>query len=109
MRTEDLPIYRAFYEIVVLSVNFTKNYPRDYKFSLGEKINNTSFNCVEKIFRANACRSSKDRASEIEDCLESLKILELFMRLSKDLQLLSVKQFSSLIELTEQAGKQLWG
>lgn len=109
MKTEDLPVYRLAYDLTVHVVTCTKNFPKDYKYGLGDKLKNECFVAVVLIFRANSAYIGQNRLKAIADCLERIKTVEMILRLSKDLQLISVKQYSNAIELTHQIGKQLWG
>ena len=58
------------------------------------------------IYRAN---SMKARRSTLESVIERIQVLELLLRLSKDLRLLSIKQFSSACEQTDSLGRQATG
>jgi len=41
--------------------------------------------------------------------LERLQVVELILRLSKDMRLISTKQYAQVVELTEEVGKQATG
>ena len=59
MKTEQLPIYRITYEFISTVISCTKNYSKDYKFNLAEKINKESFEIIDNIYRANVSYSRK--------------------------------------------------
>lgn len=109
MKTEDLPVYRLAHELIIHTVSYTKNFPKDYKFSLGERMKEELFESALEIFRANSTYNNQNRKQHITNSLEKIKVMEMLLRLCKDIQILSVKQYSSLVDLTDQIGKQLTG
>lgn len=109
MKVEELPVYRLTHEFILNIVSMVKNFPKDYKFSLGERLKDECFDLVLQIYKANNSFSSQKRKQFIEEGLEKLKTIEMIVRLSKDLQLISVKQYSKSTEISENIGKQLWG
>ncbi len=101
-----LPIYRLSYELLQRVVKATKEFPRDFKFTLGQKMNDEVIEMVVLIYRAN---STENKAPVIERLLERLQVLELLVRLCHDLKLISTKPYASIVEMTESLGKQAQG
>ena len=102
-----LPIYKITYELLEAVTRKTKNFPRDFKYSLGDKLRNECIELVVFIYKANSIK--KKRNDYLEQILERLQVIELMLRLSKDLRLLSVKDFSETILMTDSLGKQAQG
>ena len=101
-----LPIYKTTYELLTLITKRTKDYPRDFKYSLGDKIRNECVDLVVLIYKAN---SIKNRNELIETINERLNLIELLLRLSKDMRLLSVQGFAEIVELTDSLMRQANG
>ena len=101
-----LPIYKTTYDLLVLAAGMTKNMPRDFKVSMGGKITEECVEAVLLIFRANC---AKQKTQYLDELLETVQTLELLMRLSKDLRLISTGQYAQAIALTDQIGKQANG
>ena len=38
MKAEELPVYRLTYDLIIHIVTCTKNFPKDYKYSLGDRL-----------------------------------------------------------------------
>ena len=55
-----LPIYKTAYDLLVELMNTTKDFPRDFKFSLGEKIQNHVIELLVLIYKANSSKDKKD-------------------------------------------------
>jgi hypothetical protein len=101
-----LPIYRVTYDLLQVATRITKDMPRDYKQSLGNKIREECVELVVLIYRANC---SRDKRPHLEALQEHLQVTVLLLRLSKDLRLISTGQFAQTVELTDQIGRQSSG
>lgn len=102
-----LPIYKTTYELLELIVRVTKGFPRDFKYSLGDKIRGEVIDLVVFIFKANATKQERmENASKI---IERTQVIELLVRLTKDLRLINVKQFSEIVLLSDSLGRQASG
>jgi hypothetical protein len=101
-----LPIYRVTYELLQVVTRITKDMPRDFKQSLGNKIREECVELVVKIYRANCARHKRPHLEELQ---ERLQVVVLLLRLSKDMKLISTGQFAQTIELTDQVGRQSSG
>lgn len=99
----ELPIYRKAYELLSVAVEITRNIPRDFKRLLGDKIRDECLEITVLIFRANVCR---DKVPHITDLIEKLQIVELTLRLSCDMRLISKGQYAKAIRLTQDVGRQ---
>jgi len=98
----NLPIYKVAYDLLDVVTDLVKNMPRDFKQSIGGKINQECVEIVVLIFRANCAR---DKAPLLSDLIERLQVAELLLRLSRDKRLISTRQYARAIELTDSAGK----
>ncbi|EME71418.1 hypothetical protein H261_03378 [Paramagnetospirillum caucaseum] len=101
----ELPIYRETYALVQLLAKLTGQYPRNYRQVLAREILTEGQQMAVEIFRAN-CVTGPAKAPHIERMREHLEVLRLQLRLSKDLHLISPKQFGDTVELTTAVGKQ---
>ena len=59
------------------------------------------------IFKANSSRTG--RAAHVAQILERLQVVDLLVRLSKDMRLMAAKQFSEVVVLTDSIGRQAQG
>lgn len=84
----------------------TKSFPREYKFTLGQKIKDEVIEIVLLIYRAN---SSENKTPYIEILLERVQVVELLLRLCHDMKLMPLKSYAAVIEMTESLAKQAQG
>lgn len=101
-----LPIYRVTYDLLQVVTRITKDMPRDYKQSLGNKVREECVELVLSIYRANCSRDKRPHLGLLQ---EHLQVVTLLLRLSKDMKLISTGQFAQTIELTDQIGRQSSG
>lgn len=104
---QHLPIYKTTYELLVGITQATANFPKAYKYSLGDKLRAEVLEMVVFIFKANSSRT--ERAANASLFLERLQVVELMLRLSKDLRLMTVKQFAEIVSLSDSLGRQAQG
>jgi hypothetical protein len=104
---QHLPIYKVTYELLLQITKVTKEFPRDYKHSLAAKLREEAIDLVVYIYKANGLRS--ERAKYVGAILERMQVIELIVRLCKDLRLMNIKQFSETVALTDSVGRQAQG
>ncbi len=56
---EHLPIYKQTYDILLRTLTATKDFPREYKYTLGQKIKDELIEIVVLIYRANSARNKE--------------------------------------------------
>lgn len=101
-----LPIYKSSYDLLILITLKTKDYRKDFKYTLGVKLIDECMNLMQSIYKAN---TSKNKESFIQDIIDIIQIIELSSRLSKDLHLINISTFSEIIVLTDSISKQANG
>jgi hypothetical protein len=102
----NLPIYKASYELLVEIYRFTQNFNREFKFTLGERLKNETIDMITCIYRAN---SRHDKFEVLQTAREHIEIIRLYMRLLKDLEQVGTKKFVDINERIENVSKQLTG
>ena len=105
---QHLPIYKLTYDLLSKITCATAGFSKNYKYSLGEKLRAEAVELVVCIYKANSSRGA-DRVAHVSSFLERLQVVELILRLSKDLRLLDVKQFAEIVTMTDSLGRQATG
>ena len=105
---QHLPIYKTTYELLQVVTRATAGFAKAYKYSLGDKLRAEVVELVVYLYKANSSRGA-DRVAHATTFLERLQVVELMVRLSKDLRLLNVKQFSEIVGLSDGLGRQAQG
>ena len=105
-RYQHLPIYKLSYELLGRVMLVTKDFPRDHKYTLGQKLRDEIITVIVLIYRAN---SSAQKVQIINEILERILVVELLIRLSQDMHILSKKHYAGLAEMIESLARQAEG
>ncbi len=84
----------------------TKDFPREYKYTLGQKLKDELVELVVVIYRAN---SAPDKEQHIRSILERVQAIQLMMRLSHDMRILTRRHYAALSEMTDNLARQAQG
>jgi four helix bundle protein len=101
---DTLPVYKVSYDFLLDLFKFTKNFDREYKYTLGEDLKRETTEMIANIYRAN---SSQSRRPLLQSARENLEVVRLYLRLIKDLKQISLGKFVTLNEKIESVSKQL--
>ncbi|MBP8994584.1 MAG: four helix bundle protein [Bacteroidales bacterium] len=100
----ELPVYKSCYDMLVEMFLFTKNFSKDFKYTVGESIKKETIDLLVLIFRAN---SRKDKHIVLQEAREHIEVIRLLIRLMKDLKQISLKNFVTINQKIEDVSKQL--
>lgn len=101
-----LPIYKVAYDLLDVVTDVVKNMRRDFKRSIGEKINAECIEITVLVFRANV---SINKSPHLLELIERLQVIELLIRLAMDKKLISRGAYAKAIDLSTMIGKQANG
>ncbi|MBK6912164.1 MAG: four helix bundle protein [Ignavibacteriales bacterium] len=104
--TEELPIYKATYDLVLVIFSFVKNFNKEYKYTIGESIKKEAIEVVTNVYRANC---TQDKTIHLTKARENIEVIRLYIRLLKDLHQINVKQLVFVNVYIENVSKQLTG
>ncbi|MCP4273668.1 MAG: four helix bundle protein [Gammaproteobacteria bacterium] len=102
----DLPVYRDTYNLILKIFKVTKDFPKEYKYSLGQDMKRDALQLVRSIYRAN---KSVHKKEHLEAFLDEFELLKLEIRLCRDMKVLSFKKQAALSQLMDGIGKQVTG
>ena len=99
-----LAVYKSSYDLIFKIFNITKNFVREYKYTVGEKLKKEIVSIIKNIYRAN---KSADKTPAIEAARENLEVVRLYIRLLRDFGQMSLKNFVDINLNIEDVSKQL--
>ena len=103
---KELPILRAWYEFTVWLVPKIGKFPRDLRFTLGERVERRTFEILELLIQA---RYSKERLPLLERANVDLNILLYLLRAAHELKALPPKAYGDASVKLLEIGTQLGG
>jgi hypothetical protein len=59
----DLPVFKDVYQLILKIFDYTKDFPREYKFTLGQDLKRDGINLVRSIYRANKSKEKFPNAT----------------------------------------------
>ena len=87
---ENLQIYKDASELIKRVFIIVKQFPRDYKYTIGTRIQNTALDCIDLIYRASR---HKNKQEDLDNLVASLDFLSYLIRISKDMNIVTEKQY----------------
>ena len=102
---DTLPVYKVSYDFLLDLFKFTKNFDREYKYTIGEDLKKETTEMIANIYRAN---SSQSKWQLLQSARENLEVVRLYLRLLKDLKQINLEKFITLNEKIECVSKQLF-
>lgn len=101
-----LPVYRDTYRLILLLFRLTREFPREYKYTIGQDIKHDTMQLVRHIYRAN---QRGERKEHLQNFTDDFELVKLQVRLCHDMRLVTPNQFSEVILLMDSIGKQISG
>ena len=102
----DLPVYKDVYRLILAIFEHTRDFPREYKYTLGQDLKRDSIVLVRSIYRANKAQS---KTEYLEAFLDDFEVLKLEVRLCVDLKILPIRKQAELAALMDSIGRQITG
>lgn len=103
---ENLPVFKATYDLLLDLYKTLNNVPRDLRYTLVQDLKNELTQLMVLIYKVN---SQREKTATLRKCLDLFLSVRLRIRLLKDMHFLSVARFAELSLKTEIISKQLTG
>jgi len=104
----DLPVYKASYDLLLLVYEFSNHLSRDYKYTIGERLKSETLELLLLVFKSSTT-DEKNKKVFILEAIDKIELIRLLLRVLKDLKQLSLKRYAQISILTENISKQLTG
>ena len=82
-----------------------KDFPKDYKYTLGQDMKRYALQLVRSIYCANRSAPKKEH---LENFLDEFELLKLEIRLCVNMKVVSFKKQAELTVLLDSISKQVW-
>lgn len=90
--SEHLSIYISIYQLIKHLYERIRNFPKEYKYTIGEDILNLSWKCLDLVLETNAL-PNKLKYSKILELSINFDKLKMRLRMAQEINLISKKQF----------------
>jgi len=102
----ELNVFKDVYHLILKIFEYSQDFPREYKYTLGQDMKRDAMQLVRSIYRAN---KAKSKTEYLEVFLDDFELLKLEIRLCVDMKILAVKKQAELSGLMDSIGKQITG
>lgn len=103
---DTLPIYKATYDVLLRTMHAISHFPREYKYSLGEKIQNEMIELVISIYKVNSNHNKREFLSRMQ---EQIQLIYLLLRISHDMKLMPTEKYAGIVEMIDEVASQAKG
>ncbi len=83
-RYENLPVFKAVYDVLLKSLTASRHFSKDYRYTLGEDLKRTLFGVLLQVYRANKEQDKQRRIACIEAAEENMVEVRLLCRVLND-------------------------
>jgi hypothetical protein len=105
---QESPIFSRTYDLLAWLIPQANKFPRAHRFGLGERLVCRALDFQETLIAAGLVRSGK-RKELLEQADVQLAQLRQWLRLGKDLELLSIRQYEHAASMVNEIGRLLGG
>ena len=88
---EHLPLFKSSYDVLIELYDRKKDFPKEHKYTLWEKLKNYSLEIVVNIYEINSLRDNTVRLRGIIKTISLVEKCKILIRISKDINILSLK------------------
>lgn len=106
---QQLPIYLKIYQFLKFLNETVRNWPKHYKYALGNNILALSWKCLDLVLEANGLPNEK-KYQKIKELSVNFDKLKIRIRMAQELNLISIGQFTHIQEYyAKETGEMLGG
>lgn len=104
-----LNIYKTALELLVTITNVTSKFDRNYRFTLGEKLQEANIEFISLIYEANSQTDIDRRLQTIGQLSNCLQKINIYIRLSCEVKTITKEKYAQLTKYTQDIERQLNG
>lgn len=105
-RYTHLSIFQKSYDLAIRFFKETHNFPREYKFTIGQRMKDTILELLDWIIIANLEKDKKSSQKEINLRVERLRI---YTRFAYDLRIIKLEKYEVLSKYIDEIGRMIGG
>lgn len=105
---KEIEILPKLYDLILWYSQKISKYPKKYKYTIGDRITNCKLDILEKIIEAKY-NERKKKSHFLRQANITIEKLRFLVRLSKDLQCISIKEYEYSQKEINEIGKMVGG
>jgi hypothetical protein len=104
----EIPVVKTLYDLYVITHNLVSKFPKNERYSLGEKLENTLLETIEYVVFGNV-QQKNFKDAYILKANTKIELLKLFWRLALDIKVIDDKAYLKVQQHLQESGKMLGG
>lgn len=105
-RYTHLTIFQKSYNLIERIYKDVHKFPKEYKYTLGEKLKSSCFELIDNIIIAN---SEKNKIPYLKKANQQIDRLRVYVRLCYSLNVIGIKKYEVLSKYIDEIGKMTGG
>ena len=106
-KAEELPIFKAAYDLLERLIDLAKELPKFFRYSVGTRMVDLCLALLGQVYRANM--SQEQREQVLTDLLIDYRQLQMLLRVCYRQKAFSSGRYAEMINLLETIGRQATG
>ena len=102
-KSEDLPIYRDTLDLLDRLLSLTVNFPKFYRYGMGQRMVDINLDMLALIYRANR---TYEKLPVISELLDHHHMLQMLFRLCVRKRVITESQYAWVVVLIDRIGRQ---
>ena len=104
MNSEELPIFKASYDLLEKMMDLSKELPKFFRYTIGTRLVDLCLDMLGQIYRANM--SMENRRKELEELIVCYRQLQMLLRVCYRQKAFSSGRYAVYIQLLDSIGRQ---
>ncbi len=102
----EIPAVTKLYDIILWLMPQVEKFPRDYKFTIGDRLINLLLDSLELIIES---AYTKEKQQPLRKCNLQIEKLRFLIRIAKDKKCLSINKYAYISKEINELGKMVGG
>ena len=104
---DHLPVYQDSFEILTILSRLVVSFPKEYKYTFGERLQNYALNVLVEISLASLSTNTKEKSEHLVEAKKNIELIKIIWRACNSVGILSHNQYTEKLILMVSISKQL--
>lgn len=104
---DHIPVYQITYELLITISKITMSFPKEYKYTFGERLQNYSIDSLAEITLATNEFENTQKIRHIKNAKKSIALIKVIMRACNEINILSHTAYTNIMNSLFDISKQL--
>jgi len=106
---DDLILFKKIYDLNMYLSSMVSKFPKTYRYSLGDRIEEKSLDMIDLIILISECRSGVDTKKYLKQLSVQKERIQIYVRMASDLNIIDKRKYIYVSGLLVEIGKIIGG